>query len=229
MPGQNQKYSLKIPYLTQAEVRRLDKKAKRFLPELLLIENASRGASRVILSRFKFKTCVVVAGKGNNGADALASCRHLMNAGKKAKVFIAAARSDVNTQVKFELSVLQKVFRVTPVYLGSSASLRKLKQALKKTEVVIDGIFGINFHLPLHPFYRNIFEIINQAEARVVSLDIPSGLSADSREVDTAVKADLTITFVTPKRTLLYPTTKSYWGAVVVVDIGIGYEFLKKL
>ncbi|MDE6852075.1 MAG: NAD(P)H-hydrate epimerase, partial [Lachnospiraceae bacterium] len=104
------------------------------------------------------------------------------------------------------------------------------EEKLEKYTVIIDAIFGIGLSREVTGSYRKWIAWMNRAAARVVSMDIPSGIHAGTGEVlGIAVQAEQTVTFGVNKRGLvLYPGTQ-YAGEIVVADIGFPKQAVKKV
>ncbi len=98
-------------------------------------------------------------------------------------------------------------------------------------DVVVDALFGTGLTRPLEGLpeevvkylqrVREIDDVHKNRRQMIVSLDIPSGLNADSAEpTGEAVKADLTVTFTAPKPANVLPPASEYCGELVIADIG---------
>ena len=220
--------------LDKDSLRALDDKAKNILkiPENILIENASRGIVDVLkeIKMLPRKACIF-AGKGNNGADSLALARHLFNMGVEVDVFLALNKGSFNKEVEFQLQILKRIMgggRI--INLGDLSDLKSVDNIIKSKDLTIDGVFGIGFKPPLDDFYRLLFEVINNNSSRILSADIPSGLCADSGLIDgIAVKADITVSFVSSKTGFFLGEGPEYTGKIFVKDIGISKDALQKL
>lgn len=95
---------------------------------------------------------------------------------------------------------------------------------LTDRDVVIDGLFGSGLNRPLTGGFAAMVNYINQSEAEVVAIDIPSGLfGEDNRKNDSEaiIKASLTLTFGFPKLAFLFPENEQYVGEWKILDIGI--------
>ncbi len=220
-------------FLSREELRRLDAKAKDILgiPENILIENASRGALEVVLGKgISFNKTAVFAGRGNNSADSLAFARHIINRGSDVDVFLILDDKPYNPRVEFQLSILKKI--LPPEKIKKLHTPKDLEEIilLDGRTLIVDGIFGIGFIPPLKEFYSRLFAIINNSKARVLSIDIPSGISADEGVLDNpAVKADITVTFLGMKKGFLPEKSREFLGDVEVKDIGVSYDVLEQL
>jgi len=97
----------------------------------------------------------------------------------------------------------------------------------QRSELLVDAIFGIGISSPVCGIFEKSIGAINRSQKTVVSVDIPSGLDADTGKVcGVAVKATRTVTLALPKRGLFEGDGPGYAGAIEVADIGIPRELL---
>ncbi|WP_457638634.1 NAD(P)H-hydrate dehydratase [Persephonella sp.] len=198
------------------------------IPSLVLMENAGRTASQIILEKLDFSTAVVVAGSGNNGGDGLVIARYLLLAGKKVKVFILAdSRKKLSEDNLKNLEIFETFGG--EAYLIGQDKTGKLRSPIKEADIVIDAVFGTGFTPPVKGYREKVLQMINQYAKKVVAVDIPSGLSTDTGSINgTHITADITITFAYPKIAhVMYPACE-YCGDVYVVDISIDRQYLKE-
>ena len=163
----------------------------------------------------------IICGTGNNGGDGYALACLLTEAGIKNNVLaVAEPKSDDS---RFYLKKYNSLSG--SVLCADENSFDRL---IKKSATIVDCIFGFSFHGKAKGIYLSLIEAINQSNAFVLSADLPSGLTADSDEVNGAcVKADATSTFTAHKiATVSYPAF-AYCGKVFVEDIGILSDDLK--
>ncbi len=199
------------------------------IPSLVLMENAGRTASQIILEKFNFDRAVIVAGTGNNGGDGLVIARYFLLAGKEVKVFILSdSRKKLSPDNLKNLEIFESFGG--EVSLTGENRLRKLANAVKEADLVIDAIFGTGFKPPVQGYRKKAIQIINRYAKGVVAVDIPSGLSTDTGQITGLhTKADITITFAYPKIAhVMYPACE-HCGEVYVVDISIDRNYLKEI
>ncbi len=191
------------------------------IPGIVLMENASRGVAEVIYRYVKGSNVLVVCGKGNNGGDGLATARHLYNLGYQVEVVLTASPETLKGDARKNLEILSKL--PVPVHvIESQERLIELYELLKGSEIVVDALFGTGLSKPLEGFYSDVVDLINRSNRTVVSVDIPSGLSADTGMViGKHVVADYTVTFAFPKVAHVFPPACESTGRVFVVDISI--------
>ncbi|MFA5168621.1 MAG: NAD(P)H-hydrate epimerase [Candidatus Omnitrophota bacterium] len=213
--------------ISAEEARRIDQSAIRdyCIPGLLLMENAGRSVSDVISREYKPCKVLVVTGKGNNGGDGLVVARHLANRGYPVQVALLEdpARLKADPLLNFSIVVKMKI----PWVLMATASEGKIFEFCRESELVVDAIFGIGVHSPVRGIFERAIRAINRCQRPVVSIDIPSGLDADTGQVHgVAVKAAKTVTLALPKRGLFDGEGRAYAGEIEVADIGIPRELL---
>ena len=165
------------------------------------------------VARFCPQATAVVCGVGNNAGDGLAAARHLHRWGKLASVCcVDAAR--LQGPAALELKALRRI--------GVEVSN---EMRLAGAEAVVDAIFGTGLsRRPEGPFARWI-EAINSSHLRVIAVDVPSGLDADSGVAYApCVQAHTTVTLGLPKPGLLAGDGPQLAGEVWVADIGVPFE-----
>ncbi|MDE3096441.1 MAG: NAD(P)H-hydrate dehydratase [Chloroflexota bacterium] len=165
---------------------------------------------------------LVLAGPGNNGGDGLVAARHLAEWDADVVVYLLAARdpSDPN------LAPLRE--RGVPVYdAPGDVGYTALDEAVDKAELVVDALLGTGRSRPIEGALADILMRLRRAldgpaPPRVVAVDLPTGVDADSGRADPlAVRADLTVTFGLAKVGLYTLPGSEYAGAMQVVDIGL--------
>ncbi len=203
--------------VTAAEMKLYDQKtiSEVGIPSLVLMERAALETVQVLLTERKtFKSVLIVAGTGNNGGDGLAVGRILASRGVKVTFLLVGRWEKLSKETALQKDIL----------LNSGFSiLRKMEN--KEYNIVIDALFGIGLSRDVEGEYAELIYAINAMRQRgtyICSLDIPSGICADTGKVmGCAVRADLTTAFAFAKRgELLYPG-REYTGKLVVCDIGI--------
>jgi NAD(P)H-hydrate epimerase len=97
-----------------------------------------------------------------------------------------------------------------------------VKQKIAKYNLIIDTLLGVGLKGEVRGIFRDLIGIINTSKARILSVDIPSGLEATTGKVlGCCVKADKTVTFWAKKRGMVLGEGPKYCGRVVVRDLGI--------
>jgi NAD(P)H-hydrate epimerase len=205
------------PLFDGGAVRGADQAATQNLgiPSVLLMERAGLAATQVVLDRFgHVGAAIVVVGKGNNGGDGLVVARHLDDAGWKVEVVAPRggrpATPDGTTMADIARRMGMPVGPLDPARLDGYLG------------VVIDALLGTGAKGPPTGALKAAIRAISRAAGPIVSLDVPSGVDADSGcTPGDAVDADLTVTFHGDKVGLRVEPGRAMAGEVVVADIGI--------
>lgn len=209
-----------------------------------LMEKAGKQVAKEALKALAGKEkVVIVCGKGNNGGDGFVAARHLANKGRQVRLFILdpstslpsaplrAGRTGSKARLKGEAADAFSSLKGTsanPVFLDSK-NLGVLSKALKQADLVIDAIFGFGFKGKTTGIFLKAIESINQAGRPVLSVDVPSGLDADTGLAEgTCVAAQKTVTFTAPKVGLVVYPGLEFAGGIEVADIGIPANLVAK-
>jgi ADP-dependent NAD(P)H-hydrate dehydratase / NAD(P)H-hydrate epimerase len=218
------------PIVTSSEMRACDRYAIEVLkiPALVLMENAGRGAAEVIERSFgpvAGKTVLIFCGKGNNGGDGFVIARHLYNRGANIYTLVLGKPTELKGDPKVNFDPIREISKRAPkdrvfqIKIGASKSSLSM---LPKADLIVDAIFGTGFSGIVKEPQRSVINWINDSDTQVVSVDIPSGVNADTGEVaNVAVKANLTATMAFKKIGLITGDGISYTGKIEVVDISI--------
>lgn len=216
--------------LTVNAVRDLDRRAtEQFgIPGLVLMENAARGLREralELLALAREPTVVIACGPGNNGGDGLALARHLANFGVDTTVVLAADASAVRGEAGVQLGIVRRM----------SIPLRTPAQTAGLTPgLVVDALFGTGLSRPVTGDSGTLIAWIGlarKAGSLVLSVDVPSGLNADTGEPlgRSCVGADRTVTLGAMKPGLSRLEAQPFVGEVVVADIGVPVSLLAEL
>jgi hydroxyethylthiazole kinase-like uncharacterized protein yjeF len=193
------------------------------IPALLLMENAGRlvadEAER--LAGPGDGPVVVVAGKGNNGGDGFVAARHLHARRFKVRVYLASREPDESKPSFTNLGILVTMGLDVRGIEGMAA----FGEDIARAALVIDALYGIGISGALGARERKIIETLNARARKILSVDIPSGLDADTgKPMPVAVRATRTITFGFMKHGCSLKKGKTYAGNINVVDIGFPPE-----
>ena len=215
---------------TAAQIRELDKYTIEHEPvkSVDLMERAALKVTQAITERWwKEVPVVVFAGPGNNGGDALAVARQLLDRGYQVETYLfnisGSLTADCAENKKRLLA--KKNNRLTEVTREFDPP------RLEEGVLVVDGLFGSGLNKPLAGGFASLVKYINASPAGVVSIDVPSGLMTEDNAYNIRahiVKADLTLTFQQPKLSFLLPENVAYVGELQVLDIGISDEGISK-
>lgn len=224
--------------VTVASMLELERRTiqERGVPAEVLMDRAGLGVAHHVCRLRRLDSCeeqpvVLVAGKGNNGGDALAAARHLAGWQVPVRVLLAGAADGVSETAGVHLRKLEKAG--VPVEQRPAPADWKAEpcRPVWSRGIIVDGLLGTGFTGSPRGVVRDAINWIRVSSDtnRIVSIDIPSGMDADSGTGDGAVSADVTITLGLPKRGLVLPAALERVGQVRTVDIGIPPEWIAEI
>jgi len=194
------------------------------LPSIVLMENAGRQVVTAMESAFDALASMRVAvlcGRGNNGGDGFVVARALIDRGVSARVALIGESSALKGDARTNYAVL-RALDIDVLEIADAGAWELHGADLLDVDLIIDALVGTGLTAPLSGLYQTVVEDINATPAPVVSIDLPSGLSADSPErIGPAIDATLTVTLAAPKLPLVLPPGEVLAGTLVIADIGI--------
>jgi NAD(P)H-hydrate epimerase len=215
-------------------------------PSLLLMESAANASARVIASRFSNDasglSVLILCGRGNNGGDGAALARILSLQGATVDVVLfgrvedtggdARTNFEIARQLASDATATGSASRLSFTECTDEAAWEAFQAARTGYDVIVDALFGTGLTRPLGGIHAKVIarlaqirdsrrERAGQCRPLIVSLDLPSGLGADTAElIGDAVQADLTVTFTAPKPANILPPASYFNGKLIVADIG---------
>ncbi|MEX0727172.1 MAG: NAD(P)H-hydrate epimerase [Planctomycetaceae bacterium] len=210
--------------LTRDEVREIDRRAvEQFgMSSLVLMENAGRGCTEWMMRLGIRGRVTICAGKGNNGGDGFVIARHLENARHDVIVLLTCPAHELRGDALANYNILKVAG--TPIHeWSSSESFNAWPEILNHADWIVDALLGTGMQGDVREPYRTAIALINTHHpARVLAVDIPSGMDCDTGDVlGTCIKASCTATFVALKPCFQVPSAEHYTGPVKVIDIGV--------
>ena len=209
--------------LTVSQAKDLDSKAReKFgIPTILLMENAGRAVSetvyKVIGSR-KMKIAIF-CGKGNNGGDGFCAVRHLLSRGVNPDVYLCGNINEVRGEARVNLEILLRLKK--KVLQVNQNNLKTIRARMPGYSLIVDALLGVGIKGLVKGIFADIINAINQSKAYILSVDIPSGLDANTGQaLGVSVKADRTVTFIAKKKGMVKGGGEKLCGKIVVENIG---------
>lgn len=162
-------------------------------------------------------------GIGNNGGDGIALARHLQEHGYNIEVYVVNYSKTRSKDFLINLERL-KDRKIWPEFLDSECEL----SAIGRDDIIVDAIFGIGLNREPEDWVVKIMDHLHQAQAFILSVDIPSGLFTDKipKNKKAVIKANFVLSFQTPKLVFFLPETGIYIEQWEVLDIGLDSEYL---
>ncbi len=215
--------------LTAEQIREADKYtiANEPISSIDLMERAAEACTSWLAEHFSKDTnFIVICGLGNNGGDGLAIARHLLAKELKVETFIIPFFSKASEDFSTNKKRLQEI---------KGAKLTEIKEphdlnfTSNKNTVLIDAILGSGLSKPVDGKLADIIQRINTSRLPIVAIDMPSGLSMEDNtgfDRKNIINASFTLTFETPKLSLLFVENSGNVGEFFILDIGLDKQFL---
>lgn len=198
-------------FLSSEKIYEAEREAMKSVSSIQLIKNAATACYEHIK---EYNSVRIYCGKGNNGSDGYVTAILLKQDGKRVEVV------QVFEPATEECIYFCEKAREMGVEITGSISF-----PLDEFECSVDAIFGIGVKGAVDGRAEQAIDIINASDTFVVSLDLPSGMNADTAEGEVCVLADKTITFTTPKRCMLFNKSVDPCGEIVICDVGIPVDY----
>jgi len=185
-----------------------------------MMEKAGEGLAEIVQSFYGYEEAngvVGLVGPGNNGGDTLIALEKLAQAGWKTYACLVQARSESDP-------LLQRLRDAGGQARAAGESLTWLGEWLEEATVVLDGVLGTGFRMPLKPEVGRVLEYVKKAPGLgdVIAVDCPSGVDLDSGvATPETIPADLTVCMAAVKTGLLNFPAFELCGGFEVVDIGL--------
>jgi len=203
----------------------------------MLMENAGKAVAeevRRILGDVSQQQILFLIGPGNNGGDGLVAARHLNDWGAKVIIYLYGERPTRDPKLK---AIRER--RITRIEAPKDDNLDKLTDLLRSVDAVVDAIFGTGTATtgtvrPFGGLLLMMLDKVRRAKKKrpglyLIALDLPSGLNADTGEVDPGcLRVDYTITLAFPKPGLFKSPGAEKVGEVTVVDIGMPTDLVEE-
>lgn len=218
--------------LNSLQMREADKRTIEDIgiPAIVLMENAGRqavAAMEAMYDDLADRRVAILCGRGNNGGDGFVVARTLAQRGVAVSVFLIGRVIDVRGEARTNLEILGRL-GLTVVEVADSQAWELHFSEVSDCTLIVDAIFGTGLSSPVSGLIESVIADVNTSGIPIVSIDLPSGLSADSHEpIGPSVDAELTITLAAPKLPLVLPPAETRAGDIVIADIGIPGEVVE--
>jgi len=208
-----------VPTLSRQRAGVLDYRATADfgLPSIVLMENAGRGVAEQLLQLGVHGTVVICCGSGNNGGDGFVIARHLDLRRLTVKVLLWGDDERRPADAATNYQVLSR----SGVPIARGADVANLDGELSGADWIVDALLGTGARGEVRSPLAETITAINAAGARIMAVDLPSGLDANTGvPARHTIRAQHTCTFVALKSGFLTPGVEQFTGQVHVVDIG---------
>lgn len=214
--------------VTVEEMQRAEREAGVPVPQLM--NNAGLAVAQeawLLLGEVAGRRIVVLVGPGNNGGDGLVAARHLKDWGADVSVYMLKRRGEDDANLT---QIVQREIPVALADADAKEDYARLREALSGSDLVIDALLGTGRARPIDGMLADVLDRMKEARStrlppRLLAVDLPTGLDADTGAVDPhCVAADHTVALGWTKIGLHVLPGSQYAGRVEVVDIGIPQE-----
>lgn len=220
--------------LTAAQMREADRYTieEIGIASLVLMENAGRQVVAAIEAAYGPSLdgrVAVLCGRGSNGGDGFVAARTLLQRGIDASVFVIGALRDVRGDARTNLDILGRL-GVTVVEVADEQSWDLHFSEIAQCSLIIDAVMGTGLKEAVAGMLETVFADLNASGIPIVSVDLPSGLSADAPQPPgSCIDASMTVTLAALKVPLVLPPGEALAGEVVIADIGVPQEVVDAL
>ena len=203
------KSSLPTALYHAAQVRALDKIAieEYSIPDITLMERAGSAVFKLMCKCWPTtKNILALSGPGNNGGDAYVLARLAYEAGYSVRLLQVGKHEKLSGAAEIAAKKLAA---------GGFIAEKYTPELLSQCDLIIDALLGTGLDRPLSGKWLEIIAAVNQHRSPVLSIDIPSGLNADTGQpMPRAVKADATLSFIGLKQGLFTGEGREYAGVI---------------
>ena len=211
-----------VPAISAAQMREVDRIAvEEFgLGILQMMENAGRNLAQNVQDMLDGARgeVAILAGSGGNGGGGLCCARHLRNRDFSVWVVLDREEALLRDAARNQLQILRAA-GVRPV------DPFQAREVLRRSQVVVDALIGYSLRGAPRGRAAELIDLCNEHAARVLSLDLPSGLDATSGEAPgVIVRPERTLTLALPKTGL-----RRVPGELYLADIGIPPEVFRRI
>jgi NAD(P)H-hydrate epimerase len=200
--------------------------AEYSVPGVVLMENAGRGVAEKLVELGVRGTVVICCGPGNNGGDGFVIARHLDLRRIAVKVMVWGDDDRRPADAASNFHVLLQ----SGILLVRDKDPADLAHELVGADWVVDALLGTGARGEVRPPVADVITAINAAGSRVMAVDLPSGLDADTGvPARQTIRALHTCTFVAYKPGFLTPGADRFTGQIHVVDIGAPRKLVEEM
>ena len=190
-------------------INKSEKKTFENIDSFKIMQRAAKACYSFILKNLSPKKTLVLCGLGNNGGDGVLIAQYLIAQNFFIDVHYPFGFPKTNDSNKaLDLLVNKKVIKENVI--------------LEDYDLIIDALFGTGFNKELNETTISLFNEINKLKAKIIAIDMPSGIFTDNGQIDkTAIRANMTLTFHRYKPGQWLLPGKEYCGDTVLLDIGL--------
>ncbi len=213
---------LPLALYTTAQIREMERRTiEEFgISEATLMERAGNATLEQLHARWpQAQRLTVICGSGNNGGDGYALAR----LARQAEMYVTVYQVGDGTGLSVAARTAQQALQSMGIKINPFRP-----ETLRTADVIVDAIFGIGIDREVTGPWAEAINAINASGHPVLSVDIPSGLHADTGSIlGVAVKAQVTVTFVGLKQGMLTYLGPDHCGEIAFDSLRIPPEVNK--
>jgi hydroxyethylthiazole kinase-like uncharacterized protein yjeF len=219
---------------TAKQIRELDRIAieEQGIDGFELMKKAALFTFHTLVKRWpKCKNIHVFCGSGNNAGDGYILASIAIKRGFNVNLHYLSNPEKLKNDALLAYNFCQKLnVSCQPFTSDTTSTLLTDKKLADKPFVIIDALLGTGLHSEVTGQYKQAIELCNESKAPTLSIDIPSGLSANTgNPLGTAVQACCTATFIGLKQGMFTGSGRNYCGEIFYDDLGITDDVFKKV
>jgi NAD(P)H-hydrate epimerase len=191
------------------------------IPRMLLMDHAGVAVARAVaaLTPSSKQLIAICCGTGFNGGDGFSAARHLHSWGYSLRVLLAGSRERLREEPACFAWILDRL-GVPVRECASRGGVARALRWLSGASVLVDALLGIGASGVVREPAASLIRWMNQSKKPIVSVDVPSGLDADTGAVQgVAVRASVTVTFGLPKQGCRRREGPAHTGSLLVDPI----------
>lgn len=213
------------------QMARLEKRGERHgVSKLVMMENAGAGIAKLLYERYhesnpRVTRVLIIAGTGNNGGDAFVAARHLVYWKYRVKVILLGGEERMHSpEALTNWKIVKSISQIGRVIIKNESDLPALERELRNAQILIISIFGTGFRGKPRRLQLRAISLINKTHnVFKLSVDIPSGMDADSGDSSYSVTSDATVTMHAMKNGMKSPSARQKCGEILVQNIGLPF------
>ena len=213
-----------LKILSGNDIKNLDRYTieKQNITSLKLMDRAVNVFLNWYTSNYSSKENInIFCGVGNNGGDGLQAACILKEKGYKVEIYIVGDFKRFTKECLYHLkNAKNKKIKIVSITNES-------KSQISKSDIIIDAIIGSGLSRKLNASTSKLVDYINSSNSTIISIDIPTGIPANSYIKSNFIKANFTLTFQLPKLSFYMPEYSNYIGKIIVLDIGLEKTFIE--
>ena len=213
-----------LKILSGHDIKNLDRYTieKQNITSLKLMDRAVNVFLNWYTSNYSSKESInIFCGVGNNGGDGLQAACILKEKGYKVEIYIVGDSKRFTKECLYHLkNAKNKKIKIVSITNESQSQI-------SKSDIIIDAIFGSGLSRKLDTLTSKLVDYINSSKSKIISIDIPTGIPANSYIKSNFIRSDVTLTFQLPKLSFYMPEYSNYLGKIIVLDIGLEKTFIE--